>query len=96
MYHRHHPGLQVGPLCGGDHELPNYLPAGPAELAEELSVVTPVGVLRRVEVPTFEQRVVGQIQSVIDERGQGSLEELLYSGDLWTVREDGTVSRTGS
>lgn len=57
---------------------------------------TPVGILRRVETPTYERNIVDQIQGAIDERGQGTLEELIYSGDLWTVREDGTVERPDS
>jgi 2-oxoglutarate ferredoxin oxidoreductase subunit beta len=46
---------------------------------------TPLGVLRRIEVPSFEQGVVGQIQSEVDRRGTGSLHDLLHSGDTWTV-----------
>ncbi|MGH9380989.1 MAG: hypothetical protein ACRD2Z_10305 [Thermoanaerobaculia bacterium] len=39
MHDGHHPGLQIGPLGGGDHELPYHLPAGPAELAKQLAMV---------------------------------------------------------
>jgi len=46
---------------------------------------TPIGILRRVEKPSFEQRVVDQIRSAVDERGDGSLQDLLNSGDVWTV-----------
>ena len=46
---------------------------------------TPLGVLRRVETPSFEEEVVGQIQAEIDQRGTGSLRDLLHSGDVWTV-----------
>jgi len=48
---------------------------------------TPVGVLRSVEAPVFEQAMVAQIQSEIDRQGSGSLEELLHRGDTWTVKE---------
>ena len=53
---------------------------------------TPLGVLRRVDVPSFESGVVGQIQREPERKGAGSLDALLRSGDLWTVHEDGTVS----
>ena len=53
---------------------------------------TPLGVLRDVTRPAYEQSVAGQIQSEIDRRGPGELEKLLYSGDLWNVHADGTVT----
>ena len=53
---------------------------------------TPLGVLRRVDVPSFESGVVGQIERETERKGAGSLDNLLKSGDLWTVHEDGTVS----
>ena len=46
---------------------------------------TPLGVIRCVEQPAFEKAVVGQIQSEIDAKGSGSLDELIRSGDTWTV-----------
>ncbi len=48
---------------------------------------TPLGVLRRVEAPSFEQGVVDQIQSEVDRRGTGSVHDLLHSGDTWKVEE---------
>jgi 2-oxoglutarate ferredoxin oxidoreductase subunit beta len=53
---------------------------------------TPLGVFRSVERPSYEERVVGQIQQEIAERGEGSLDALLRSGDVWTVHEDGAIS----
>ncbi|HEX5761153.1 MAG TPA: 2-oxoacid:ferredoxin oxidoreductase subunit beta [Thermoanaerobaculia bacterium] len=53
---------------------------------------TPVGVIRAVEMPSYEQRVVAQIQAEIDRLGEGSLEKLIRSGDTWTVHPDGHVS----
>ncbi|MBP9143428.1 MAG: 2-oxoacid:ferredoxin oxidoreductase subunit beta [Thermoanaerobaculia bacterium] len=53
---------------------------------------TPLGVLRRVDVPSFESGVVGQIERETERKGPGSLDQLLRSGDIWTVHEDGTVS----
>jgi 2-oxoglutarate ferredoxin oxidoreductase subunit beta len=53
---------------------------------------TPIGVLRRVELEPFEQRVVEQIESEKGRKGIGSLEQLLESGDTWTVHPDGSIS----
>ncbi|MEO8276821.1 MAG: 2-oxoacid:ferredoxin oxidoreductase subunit beta [Thermoanaerobaculia bacterium] len=53
---------------------------------------TPLGVLRRVDLPAFETGVVRQIQRESERKGAGSLEKLLVSGDVWTVHDDGTVS----
>ena len=53
---------------------------------------TPIGVLRNVTHPTFEGVVASQNQAVTARRGAGTLEQLLNSGDVWTVHEDGTIS----
>jgi 2-oxoglutarate ferredoxin oxidoreductase subunit beta len=53
---------------------------------------TPLGVLRDVTHPAYETRVSEQVQGEIDRRGHGELEKLLYSGDMWQVHADGTVS----
>ncbi len=46
---------------------------------------TPVGVLRAVEAPPFEDQVVGQIEQAIEAGGGDRLEDLLHRGDTWTV-----------
>jgi 2-oxoglutarate/2-oxoacid ferredoxin oxidoreductase subunit beta len=45
----------------------------------------PVGVLRRVDRPTHDQLMVGQIRDAITRHGPGDLEKLLVSGETWTV-----------
>jgi len=52
---------------------------------------TPLGVLRSVDTLPYEQAVAQQIETAIDTQGQGTLEELVYSGELWTVGEDGQI-----
>jgi 2-oxoglutarate ferredoxin oxidoreductase subunit beta len=47
---------------------------------------TAIGVFRNVEEPTYESRVIGQIQQETEAKGQGRLEDLLQSGDTWTVQ----------
>ena len=47
---------------------------------------TPIGVLRAVSEPTFEDQTQRPAdRAEIAARGEGSLEELLYSGDRWDV-----------
>jgi len=45
----------------------------------------PVGIFRAVERPSYEKMLTDQIQSAIAKSGPGSLEKLIYSGDMWTV-----------
>ena len=53
----------------------------------------PIGVLRAVERPGYEDAVRAQLESA-QAAGDGSLEGLLRRGDLWRVRPDGTVERS--
>ncbi len=46
---------------------------------------TPLGVLRCFEQPSFESAVTGQVQREIESKGSGDLDQLLHSGDTWTV-----------
>ena len=45
----------------------------------------PVGVFRAVERPSYDQMLVDQIDTAVAKSGPGSLEKLIYSGDMWTV-----------
>ncbi len=47
----------------------------------------PVGVFRAVERPQYQQQVKAQVDDAIAKRGQGTLEKLLHSGDLYEVKE---------
>ncbi|MGB3561747.1 MAG: 2-oxoacid:ferredoxin oxidoreductase subunit beta [Thermoanaerobaculia bacterium] len=53
---------------------------------------TPIGVLRAVEAPRYDEGVSRQIEQQIEAQGQGSLEDLIYSGELWTVGEGGEIT----
>jgi 2-oxoglutarate ferredoxin oxidoreductase subunit beta len=46
---------------------------------------TPIGVFYQTQRPTFEQAMVEQIQNEVTKKGTGSLEQLLYSGEIWKV-----------
>ncbi len=49
------------------------------------SMPRPLGIFRDVEAPVFETAVHEQIQKAQAACGEGSLEKLVYSGDMWTV-----------
>ena len=53
---------------------------------------TPIGVFRAVDRPAFETQVVDQIRHETERLGEGSLDKLLRSGDVWTVHADGTIA----
>jgi 2-oxoglutarate ferredoxin oxidoreductase subunit beta len=45
----------------------------------------PVGVFRAVERASYDQLMADQIETAIAKSGPGSLEKLIYTGDMWTV-----------
>src|SRR5947208_2980343 len=45
----------------------------------------PVGVFRAVERPSYDQMMADQIKTAIAKSGPGSLETLIYGGDMWTM-----------
>ena len=60
-------------------------------LAYQLSLMhypdlpTPLGILRDVEKPVYEEMMLDQIRETTERLGPGSLEKLFNSGDTWTV-----------
>ncbi len=46
----------------------------------------PVGVIRRAPAPSLERLIHEQIATVSEQRGRGSLEKLVYSGEIWDVK----------
>ena len=47
---------------------------------------TPLGVLRAVDAPAYEDGMSEQLRQVIAKKGQGQLDKLLHAGDTWEVR----------
>jgi 2-oxoglutarate ferredoxin oxidoreductase subunit beta len=45
----------------------------------------PIGVLRAVQRPTYEELMAQQIQHAIETEGEGNLKEIFLEGDTWTV-----------
>ncbi|MFO0744428.1 MAG: 2-oxoacid:ferredoxin oxidoreductase subunit beta [Myxococcota bacterium] len=51
----------------------------------ETPLPTAFGVLRSVERPTYDARMQEQVSAEVARTGQGNLEQLLQSGETWTV-----------
>ncbi|HZE88400.1 MAG TPA: 2-oxoacid:ferredoxin oxidoreductase subunit beta [Verrucomicrobiae bacterium] len=54
-----------------------------------------IGVFRSIEVPTFEDRVWGQIDAARKAKPKADLAALLRRGDVWQIGEDGTIVEIG-
>ena len=71
-----------------------------ASLAYMLSRLTfpafpvPMGVMRQVERPIYEEGVIAQVQEAQRLKGKGDLTTLLCSSDLWSVGRDGRENHT--
>jgi 2-oxoglutarate ferredoxin oxidoreductase subunit beta len=84
---------EVVPLGGaiGERDLLVHDEQAPVGYAAMLAHLQPpefpvaVGVLRRVEAPTFDRSIREQIEQVTASRGPGDLERALYSGNTWHV-----------
>lgn len=46
----------------------------------------PMGVLRNVKAPVYEDMVQAQIQTAIDKKGEGSLQDLICTEDTWEIK----------
>jgi len=47
----------------------------------------PLGILRDVDLPRYDEGVEAQMAHAIDVKGEGNLEDLFNSGDTWVVEE---------
>jgi 2-oxoglutarate/2-oxoacid ferredoxin oxidoreductase subunit beta len=56
-----------------------------AEMESEGERPTPIGILRSVEAPTFDEGVRRQIQAATAKKGKGKLKDLIWSGETWEV-----------
>jgi 2-oxoglutarate/2-oxoacid ferredoxin oxidoreductase subunit beta len=50
----------------------------------------PMGILYRVDKPTYDQMANQQVEEAIAKQGPGDLTKLMYSGMVWEVGADGT------
>ncbi|MFI4860152.1 MAG: 2-oxoacid:ferredoxin oxidoreductase subunit beta [Phycisphaerales bacterium JB063] len=56
------------------------------QLLSTLSQPTPIGVLRAVDGPVYDDLLHAQLQTEIAKRGPGDLQELLRGRDFWTIK----------
>jgi 2-oxoglutarate ferredoxin oxidoreductase subunit beta len=47
---------------------------------------TPIGVLRAVDAPRYEDLMSDQVSDIIAKKGKGDLKNLLRAGDIWEVK----------
>lgn len=78
-------GVTEDDLLVWDAHAPNAAMASLLAHAVPPAFPTPVGVFRSTDTPSFESQVVGQIESAVEKQGSGSLDDLLRSGETWTV-----------
>jgi len=56
-----------------------------AHLTDDPSFPTPIGVFRQVFKPSYDEGVEKQIEYVTAKKGEGDLEKVLFSGNIWEV-----------
>jgi len=56
-----------------------------AELDKDPEMPAPIGMIRKVDAPLFEQSVHEQLDLAVSKQGEGALEDLIYSADSWVV-----------
>ncbi len=59
-----------------------------SQMHHENGMPEPMGIFRNVDHPVYEQQVIAQIQTAIEQKGKGDLQKLLFQADTWTVAED--------
>ena len=57
-----------------------------ATMDARLGFPTPVGVLRAIHAPAYEDLVNGQVQRIIAQKGKGDLGKLLHGPETWEIR----------
>jgi len=80
-------GVSEGDLLVHDERNPN--PAYAFLLSwmdAEPGFPTPIGVLRAIDLPSYEQEIAGQVRAVTEKKGEGDLAALLHTGDTWEVK----------
>ncbi|MBI3950239.1 MAG: 2-oxoacid:ferredoxin oxidoreductase subunit beta [Acidobacteria bacterium] len=78
-------GISESDLLVHDEQSPNPSLAFLLGRMEYPEYPVPVGVFRAVDRPTYEVMLEEQVQTAIRQRGKGSLEKLLQSGDTWVI-----------
>jgi 2-oxoglutarate/2-oxoacid ferredoxin oxidoreductase subunit beta len=54
-------------------------------LMEQPAFPVPMGILRAVEAPCYDEMAAAQLRTATEQRGKGQVKKLLYSGTTWEV-----------
>jgi 2-oxoglutarate/2-oxoacid ferredoxin oxidoreductase subunit beta len=72
-------------LVHNEHEISPVLSMILAHLTDDPGFPTPMGVMRQVSRPTYDEGVEAQINAIKAKKGEGDLEKILFSGNTWEV-----------
>jgi 2-oxoglutarate ferredoxin oxidoreductase subunit beta len=78
-------GADIAEILVHDPDHPSSLYTQMLVQMEHPEYPTPVGVIRRIQRPSYETAVTQQIEEARSRLGSGSLKEILYTEDCWTV-----------
>jgi 2-oxoglutarate ferredoxin oxidoreductase subunit beta len=56
-----------------------------SEMDRDPSKPRPIGVFRNVDAPVFDTAVNTQVNAAVEQKGPGTLKDLVYTGDTWDV-----------
>lgn len=56
-----------------------------AHMTDHPDMPTPIGIFRQITKPTYNEGIDNQIKHVIEKKGEGDLQKLLYGGNTWKV-----------
>ena len=56
-----------------------------SHMTDHPELPTPIGVFRQIFRETYDEAVTKQIERITDQKGEGDLESLLFSGNTWEV-----------
>ena len=56
-----------------------------SHMTDHPELPTPIGVFRQIFRETYDEAVAKQIEHITDQKGEGDLESLLFSGNTWEV-----------
>jgi 2-oxoglutarate ferredoxin oxidoreductase subunit beta len=81
--------VAVVPAAQADSWKTDVHSPGPAFVMSQLDAEPdkprPIGIFRNVRAPVFDEDMKAQMDKAVAARGPGRLQDLIYSGEMWTV-----------
>jgi len=78
-------GVHEDDVAVHDSRNPSPVTAFALSRLEPPAFPMPIGVYRDIDLPPFEETVWGQVNAVLEQKGEGTLDALLNAGDTWEV-----------